>query len=106
MNQKTNDAGLESFFGTISAEAKSKFSECVLKMKQLLNDIRSSNIELDKADAMLDCMEQIAESYSLQNDYHEFKEEQPNEDLPSDEDVQSLKQLVSDARKEIEKQTN
>jgi hypothetical protein len=72
---------------------------------EILEGIKSGVMDLENANAVINNAELIAGTFVLQMEYHKLREEQPDDDLPSQEEIGALKDLVAAARKEIERRT-
>lgn len=88
--------------------------EWVSEIEEILKEVDSGTMDLEKASVLIDGVETIVETYNVQLEYNKIKAKDPNfridfmeddslDDLPSSEDIRTVKEAISTAKEEIEK---
>ena len=69
---------------------------------EILKEVKSGMIDLEKAEVLIDGAQLIIDTYKVQLEHHEFREEKPPDDLPSKKQIEEAESKIVLAKKEIE----
>jgi hypothetical protein len=77
--------------------------EIINDLGKILKEIKASTLDIEEAELLINMISTNIESYALESEYHESRDEKPPRNLPGGKKMKKAESMLDQIKREIEK---